>query len=51
MAKIINEKDMKIESQQRDITQLRKKNFDFRAKLMEVEDKAKEKKRAESKSK
>lgn len=41
---MMKEKDNKIESQQREITNLRKKNFDFRARIMELEDKAKDKK-------
>ena len=40
----MKEKDSKIESQQREITSLRKKNFDFRARIMELEDKAKDQK-------
>jgi len=42
MAKILKEKDMKIETQRAEITNLRKKNFDFRAKLLPLEERQKE---------
>jgi len=45
MTKMIQEKDGKIESQTREMTSLRKKNFDFRARIMELEDKAKDTKK------
>ena len=44
---MIQEKDSKIEAQQREMTSLRKKNFDFRARIMELEDKAKDSKKDE----
>ena len=38
------EKDKKIETQRTEITNLRKKNFEFRSQLQELKDKNKEKK-------
>lgn len=37
------EKDKKIEAQRTDITNLRKKNFEFRSKIQELKDESKEK--------
>lgn len=41
MEKIIKDKDNTINKQRTDLTNLRKKNFDFRSKITELEDKAK----------
>lgn len=41
MEKIIKDKDAMINKQRTDLTNLRKKNFDFRSKITELEDKAK----------
>lgn len=38
---ILKEKDTMINKQRTDLTNLRKKNFDFRSKITELEDKAK----------
>jgi len=38
MKKIIVEKDSKIDTMRDQMTNLRNKNFDFRAKIMELED-------------
>jgi len=43
MTKILTEKDQKIETQRAEITNLRKKNFDFRSKMVTLEEKSKEK--------
>jgi len=39
MTKILHEKETKIEQQRAEMTNLRKKNFDFKAKLMKLEEK------------
>lgn len=41
MEKIVKDKDAMISKQRTDLTNLRKKNFDFRSKITELEDKAK----------
>lgn len=41
MTNILSEKDEKIETQRAEITNLRRKNFDFRQKMVELEDKTK----------
>ena len=41
LLQIIKDKDATIQKQRTDLTNLRKKNFDFRSKITELEDKAK----------
>ena len=41
MKKVVSEKDNKIETMQTQMTNLKKKNFEFRSKIMELEDKLK----------
>lgn len=41
MEKIIKEKDITIEKQRDEITNLRKKNFEFRSKITDMDDKMK----------
>lgn len=41
MEKILKEKDVQIQKQRSDLTSLRQKNFKFRSRITELEDKAK----------
>ena len=45
MTKIMKEKDEKIEGQRAEITNLRKKNFDFKAKMVKISEKSSEQKK------
>lgn len=45
MKTVITDKDNKIESQRAEMTGLRAKNFEFRSKIQEIQDKAKESKK------
>lgn len=45
MKEVIVDKDHKIETQRAEITGLRAKNFEFRSKIQDVQDKAKESKK------
>ena len=45
MKKVIIEKDHKIETQRAEMTGLRAKNFEFRSKIQEIQDKVKENKK------
>jgi peptidoglycan hydrolase CwlO-like protein len=41
MKKVVTEKDNKIETMQSQMTNLKSKNFEFRSKIMELEDQLK----------
>lgn len=45
MKTVITDKDQKIEQQRAEMTGLRAKNFEFRSKIQEIQDKAKENKK------
>ena len=45
MKKVVEEKDIKIDTMQTQMTNLKKKNFEFRSKIVELEDQIKKEKR------